>query len=323
MTLPHRPIDQRGAQDAVLTAVDIGSNSLCLVQARVGSARLEIVRREREAVQLAAGIDAGGRLAPAYQQAAIACLTRFGAITRALPPARVCAVATSAVRRLAQPQPFLAAAAAALGQPVHLIDGHEEGRLVWRGATAALPPADTRRLIIDIGGGSTECITGHRQTIDAIVSVDIGCVVASHGFFADGEITALRWQRAVDGMGAQIEALAGPLCRYGWDEVWATSGAARAIGTILAALGTTDAGITAAALAELRARLLDAGHVERLQLPALTANGRHVIPGTVTVLEALSRSLGIDHMGLCPSAMRGGIIRTLAAANGSPLQAQG
>ncbi len=268
--------------------------------------------RLRESVRLVAGVDDAGELDSARQEQAFDCLDRFGEITRSLDGDSVRVVATSAVRRLARPQEFLKRASELLGHAVEVIDGQQEGRLIWLGACAALPPKPVRRLVIDIGGGSTECIVGTREQPAHIASIDVGCIVSCRAFFADGTITAERWQRAQQALRAEIDRHCPPLQAHGWDGVWGTSGSARAICAITNALGTACNGITAAALADLRQRLLAAGHVARLRLPELGAGGSQVIAGTVAVLEALFDMFKLEQMALCDAAMREGILRDMA-----------
>ncbi len=303
---------QHVAGDATWTAVDMGSNSFCLLQGTVDAGRVTVTGKRRRTVRLMAGIDHAGRLDPAREAAALDCLHWFGEITRGLDAGQVRVVATSAVRRMADAPRFLGHAAEALGHPVHLISGPDEARLVWRGAQATLPANNNRRLIIDIGGGSTECIAGNGHAPSFMTSLDIGCIVAQQSCFADGAITAERWREALDGLGAVIAADRDGLLAAGWDEAWATSGSARVVGKIVRALGTSSDGISAAALADLKERLLAAGHRDRLELPKLREEGRQVIAGTVSVVDALFTQLGIRHMDLGKSSMREGILLELA-----------
>lgn len=296
----------------LLTAVDLGSNSFCLMQGVVRANDVDVRRFQRDSVRLVAGIDEHGVLDRAHREHALAWLRRTGEMTRTLPAHAVRAVATSAVRRLADPEAFLQQAAAALGQPVEMIDGSEEGRLIWVGASGALAATDRRRLVIDIGGGSTELVAGHGIHAAHIASINIGCIVARSRYFADGQITPARWQHALTDMGRAIAPQREELAACGWDEAWATSGSARAIAAIVHALGTCASGIDATAVADLKQRLIQAGHIERLHLPALDADGREVVAGTVAVLDALFQSLQLTHMGLCESAMREGILLDLA-----------
>ena len=305
------------APGRLLTAVDLGSNSFYLMQARVVGDRLSVVRGMRKSVRLVAGVDSAGALDPETLARALSCLQQFGSICRAVPADTIRVVATSAVRRLAQPQEFLQQASHALGQAVEIIDGQTEGELIWRGANAALPASAERRLMIDVGGGSTECIVGREMQPLHVASVDIGCIVSCRQYFDDGCITAGRWQRARAGLRDQITPHRQALSDHGWDKVWATSGAARIIGNTVQALGLTDNGISAAAIDALRQRLLEAGHVSRIHLPGLDRSGAQLAAGTVAVLEALFQTLGIEHMQLCESAMREGIIRELALRQAS------
>lgn len=298
----------------LLTAVDLGSNSFYLIQGSVHGDHLSVTRRLRESVRLVAGIDQDGILDPERLSQALQCLDQFGAVTRGRPANSVRIVATSGVRRLAHPQHFLQQASVALGQPITVIDGYEEGQLIWLGALGTLSHSDERRLIVDIGGGSTECVIGQGRHTRHIASIDVGCIIVCTQYFANGTITAQRWQQAQSALRDAIGAHRGALSAHGWQQVWGTSGSARAIGAIVHGLGTSRKGITASSVADLQQRLLQAGHIDRLQLPELETPSSQVIVGTVAVLEALFATLGIEHMALCNSAMREGILRQLASA---------
>src|SRR4249919_1163386 len=177
----------------LLAAVDLGSNSFHLVVARYEHGGLRLIDRLRDSVRLAMGLRPDRSLDPERREAALQCLARFGQRLRSLPPERVRAVATNTVRQLANPQAFLLPAETALGHPIEVVSGREEARLVYLGVAHAQPPKpDQLRLVIDIGGGSTECIIG--SGFDAIEreSLQAGCVASTRRFFADGALSKKR-----------------------------------------------------------------------------------------------------------------------------------
>lgn len=295
----------------LLAAVDLGSNSFRLVVARYSLERLHVVDSLRENVRLAAGLTASGDLLPEKRQEALACLSRFGQRLKAIPPGRVRAVATHTFRRMRSPQPFQQEAEAALGHGIEVVSGREEARLIYQGVIQGIPESGRRRLVIDIGGGSTEFIIGEHDVPLATESVQVGCVATTLRFFADGRLGDRRWKAAVTEVAAELQQFAADYLRLGWGEVIGSSGTVKAICRIAQAAGWCDRGITIEALERLRHRLLQAERIEDIDLPSLSAERRQVLPGGLVVLEAAFQVLGIRHLGFSETAMREGVLHDL------------
>ena len=182
----------------LLAAVDLGSNSFHMVVSRYLLGQLRTVDRIRETVRLAEGLDRKGGLSPEARDRALDCLARFGQRIRDIPPQRVRAIATNTVRRLAAPQSFLMPAESALGHAIEVVSGREEARLIYLGVAHAQPPKDGHlRLVIDIGGGSTECIIGSGFEAIERESLQVGCVASTRRFFPGGKLTRKRWREAL------------------------------------------------------------------------------------------------------------------------------
>jgi exopolyphosphatase/guanosine-5'-triphosphate,3'-diphosphate pyrophosphatase len=317
----HAPAPAAGIRDgAVIAAVDIGSNSFHLLVARYEHGGLRVIDRMREAVHLGMGLGPDGSLDAEYRGRAISCLARFGQRLRALPPGNVRAVATNTVRRLARPQAFLVPAETALGHAIEVVSGREEARLIHLGIAHARAGSPERRLVIDIGGGSTEFIIG--QGFDALEteSVQIGCIASTRRFFADGRYTAAGWQHARTGIGVELQQFAAAYRARGWAEAMASSGTARAIAAIVQANGWCEQGISAAALVRLREAILAAGSVERLELAGLADERRATLAGGVAILDAVFPALGLERIAVCDTAMREGLLFDLVgqAMHGDP-----
>ena len=174
----------------LLAAVDLGSNSFHLVVARHTHGQLVVVDRLREMVRLGSGIDAEGRLDREVAARALACLERFGQRLRDMHADKVRVVGTNALRQAHRKQSFLERARAALGHPIEIVSGMEEARLIYSGVAHTSPAADGRRLVVDIGGGSTELIVGEGLTPLRLASTDLGCVSLSERHFAGGKVSA-------------------------------------------------------------------------------------------------------------------------------------
>jgi exopolyphosphatase/guanosine-5'-triphosphate,3'-diphosphate pyrophosphatase len=302
----------------LLAAIDLGSNSFHMVVARYVLGQLRTVDRLREMVRLAEGLDAEGGLRADVRQRAFDCLARFGQRLRDIPPQRVRAVATNTVRLLAAPQAFLVPAETALGHAIEVIPGREEARLIYLGVAHAQPPRpDQLRLVIDIGGGSTECIIG--SGLDAIEreSLQLGCVATTARFFGDGVLTRERWDGALLEVGAQFQQFAGIYRHLGWQETVGASGTIKAVGEICAAMQLTKGAVMASALPLVRERLLAAGRIEAIDLPGLGEERRPIIAGGLLVLEAAFAALGLERMTPSKAALREGVLYDMLGRGGA------
>lgn len=212
-----------------VAAVDLGSNSFHMMVARAEGAELKVIDRLREPVRLAAGLDGDKQLRPEAARRALACLQRFGERLRGIPRERVRVVGTNTLRQLRRDTDFQAAAEAALGHPVEIIAGAEEARLVYGGVTHGMGRQQPRRLVVDIGGGSTELIVGRGPKPRLMESVSLGCVVHTQRFFEDGDITAARFHRARLAAQLEMEYLGRRYRRAGWDVAIGSSGTIRGI----------------------------------------------------------------------------------------------
>lgn len=292
----------------LIAAADIGSNSFHLVVARYTHGELRVIDRLRESVRLAAGLRKDGSLDRERRELAFSCLARFGQRLAGLPPGRVRAVATNAVRQLASPQAFLLPAETALGHPIEVVSGREEARLIYQGVARGLPASDKLRLVIDIGGGSTEFIIGRGHEALERESLQVGCIASTLRFFEDGKITPRRWKQALAEIGVEMQQFGAHYRERGWSEAIGSSGTMKAIGSIVQANGWAEQGITADSLAALRDSLLAFGHSSQLDLPGLTSDRINVIAGGVAILDAIFRTFGLERMDVCDTAMREGLL---------------
>lgn len=302
----------------LLAAVDIGSNSFHMVVARQVLGQLRVVDRLRDMVRLAEGLDGKGGLAPEVRQRALESLERFGQRIRDIPPWRVRAIATNTVRQLAVPQAFLLPAETALGHAIEVVSGREEARLVYLGVAHAQPPKPgDRRMVIDIGGGSTECIIG--SGFDALEreSLQVGCVATTRRFFPDGKLSKKRWKQALTEVAAEFQQFAGVYRALGWQEVLGSSGTNKAIGDICAAMKLTKGAVTAVALPQVRDRLLQAESIGDIDLPGLSEERKPVIAGGILILEAAFDVLNIERMAVSKAALREGALYDMLGRGGA------
>jgi exopolyphosphatase / guanosine-5'-triphosphate,3'-diphosphate pyrophosphatase len=214
----------------ILAAVDLGSNSFHMVVARYSHGQLVIIDRLREMVRLASGVEENGRIDKDVAARALACLERFGQRLRDMHADSVRVVGTNALRLARRKQAFLERAREALGHPIEIIGGMEEARLIYSGVAHNMPSEPGRRLVADIGGGSTELIIGEGLTPLELESLQMGCVSLSERFFRDGKTSAKRLLRARVAARLELEPVTAAFRRRGWDRAVGSSGTIRAIG---------------------------------------------------------------------------------------------
>lgn len=290
-----------------IAAVDLGSNSFHMLVARTKGGEPILVDRLREMVQLASGLDARGRLSPESRDRAIECLRRFGQRLRHMDSSAVRAVGTNTLRAAADAGEFLIDAERALGHAIETISGIEEARLIFLGVTRTLPGPRPRRLVVDIGGGSTELIVGDAAPLD-LESLYMGCINFSRSHFGDGRLTPDNWRRAELAALQELEPVVERFRALDWEEAVGASGTIRAIDGLVRTYGWSRKGITAEALGKLRDTLLKAGRVGRLKLEGLNPRRRTTIAGGTAILSALFKALEIDVMRRSDGALREGLL---------------
>lgn len=317
MVMPH-------SQDLV-AAADLGSNSFRLLIARVvdspSGLQITPIDSLKETVRLAGGLGPDQRLDADSQARALQALQRFGLRLQSFSSDRVRAVATNALRVAKNGRDFLHSAEAALGFPIEIISGHEEARLIYCGVAHGLARDDRRRLIIDIGGGSTEFIIGSNHEPEVLESIDMGCVRFSREYFPDGRISGPAMESAMRAAVSDIALIRESFVARGWDEALGSSGTAKAIAEVSAKNGFSPQGMTSAGLERLRAVLVRAGRAEDAGLTGLRPDRMPVFAGGVAIMSAIFESFGIAQMRYADGALRLGLLHALVgpmAASGSP-----
>ncbi|MEO5764853.1 MAG: Ppx/GppA phosphatase family protein [Casimicrobiaceae bacterium] len=296
---------------STLAVVDMGSNSFRLELGRVEGEQIFRLDTWRETLRMGAALDDLGRITPLARRAAIACLARFAERLRGLHPSAVRAVATNTFRVATNATQFLEEAEAALGFPIDIISGHEEARLIYLGVAHVLPPSREPRLVIDIGGGSTEFIIGRGLDAERLESLKMGCVTYMQRFFADGQLRADAFVAAETDARAEVEAIAREFGREHWREAYASSGTALALAEILEQNGMSAGGITPQGLQRLRKRMVGAGHVKRLKLAGLKPERTPVLAGGLAIMAAALAELAVPRINPVGGAMRLGVLYDL------------
>jgi len=291
-----------------IAAVDLGSNSFRLQVGRVVDDQVYPLDSLREPVRLAAGLTADKHLDDAAQARAIECLKRFGERLRGIPPGAVRAVGTNTLRVARNARDFMPRFEAALGFPIEVVAGREEARLIYLGVAHSLPATPEKRLVVDIGGGSTEFIIGAGNQPHKLESLYMGCVSYSLRYFPDGRIGKSHMKHAELAARIEVETIRKQFSRKHWQQAVGSSGTARAIGDILEANGWSASGISGGGMERLRGALLKAGDAAKLELPGLREDRIAVLPGGFAIMSAIFAELDVEHMALANGAMRQGIL---------------
>lgn len=302
----------------LLAAVDLGSNSFRLIIGRVEetSAGTQIYQVDalREPVRLAAGLNAEKYLDHPSQQRGWDVLKRFGERLRGFHPDQVRAVATNTLRVAKNAQDFLGEAQRALGFPIEVIAGREEARLIYAGAAHSVPTCPGNRLVVDIGGGSTEFIIGEDYEPIIMESLYIGCVSHSRQFFPSGNVDEYAMKQAELAARREIQIISAPYRDAGWSQAIGSSGTARALAELLEANGFNYGGVhglTRGGLERLKRALIKAENANRLKLSGLKQDRIPVLPGGLSIMLSVFNELEVEHMETTDAALRLGVMYDL------------
>lgn len=308
---PSRPEPDSNSPE-VIAAVDLGSNSFHMIVGELRHGQLVIIDRIRETVRLAEGLSDAGDLSSDARARAIDCLSRFGERLRDMRAGSVRAAGTSTIRRAREDTGFMEDAESALGHPIDIISGLEEARLIYKGVAHSLPPTDGLRLVMDIGGGSTELILGQGEEPRALESVHLGCVSLTERFFSDGRITKNAFDRAR--IAARLELRPVKAFFRGASDVQAigTSGTIRSAEIVASELGFIEShSLTPQGLEKLIGRVLEFDRIEDLSLHGLSERRAQVWPGGLAILAELLSVLRVDALQVSDGALREGLLYDL------------
>lgn len=299
------------ASSRTLAVVDLGSNSFRLEIGRVEGDQIYRLDTWRETLRFGAGLDPQGRIKAQAMKAALECLARFRERLTGLHPSAVRAVATNTFRVAKNARAFLPRAERALGFPIDVIGGHEEARLIYLGVAHELPRSVEPRLVIDIGGGSTEFIIGRGLEPERLESLKVGCVDMTQRFFRDGDLSGEAFAACETAARVEIEAIAGDFGPRHWHDAYASSGTAAALAEILEQNGFSGGGITPVGLTRLKARMLAARHIERLSLHALKPERAPVLAAGLAIMTAAVDELKVQRIDPVGGALRLGVLYDL------------
>ena len=297
--------------DESYAAVDLGSNSFHMIVANLVDGRLQIIDRMKEMVRLAAGLNNKQELSEESMQQALECLQRFGQRIRDIPHMNVRAVGTNTLRQARNGGDFLSQAYSALGHPIEIIAGREEARLIYSGVAHSLYDEVNKRLVVDIGGGSTEVIIGCGFDTYYTDSLYMGCVNVQQRFFEDGKIKAKKMRKAVLFAMQELESIETTYKKMGWDHALGSSGTIMTIRDVVQAQGWCDTGITASALTRLTESLTAIGDSALINFDGLSERRKPVFASGVAILCGVFEALNLDKMAISEGALREGLLYDL------------
>ena len=292
-----------------IAAIDLGSNSFHMVVADTTLDEIRPIDLLSEKVQLAAGLDKNKVLSQEAMDRGLACLSRFAQRVKHLPRTSIRIVGTNALRQAVNAQEFITQAAELFDVPLEIIAGREEARLIYLGVSHTLADDKGKRLVIDIGGGSTEFIIGERFEPQVMESLHLGCVTFSTKFFPDGEITAGRFKKAQTAAMQELQTITEEYKELGWASCVGSSGTIKAARNALVECGYCDDEIiTKKGLQKLKDHLLSFKHVNDIQISGIKPERRAVLPAGIAVLCGIFESLGIKEMHFSHGALREGLL---------------
>lgn len=301
--------EARGDKEQMLAAVDLGSNSFHMIISRVDpNGNLTLIDKEKEMVRLRGGLDKKGNLDPDFEVKALECLKRFGDRLRHFDSKDVRIAGTNTLRSMRHSHRFIRKGSKLLGHPIEIVSGQEEARLVYLGVSHSVTVDEGKQLVIDIGGGSTEFIIGQDFAPKDLESLNVGAASSTQRFFASGDLSAKAWKKANVAIRLEILPIQQAFDKNNWARAIGSSGTIKTTLNILVALGLATFCITLEALYKLRDLMIEAGHIDELDLPGLNADRGPVYPGGLAVLIAAFEALGIDEMTVSEGALREGLL---------------
>lgn len=295
----------------LLAAIDLGSNSFRLEICRFNNGLFQRYEYLKEAVRQGSGLDADRNLSIASMEKGWECLARFAEKLSGFDRSQVRAVATQTLREARNAKLFLDRAHQILGFPIEVVSGREEARLIYQGVAHLLPPSDERRLVIDIGGRSTEFIIGQNKNALQLESYRLGSVAASMKYFSNGEFTLAAFQKAEVAAKAVLDEALPIFGKDAWDIAYGSSGTVSAVSEALTQAGWPADRVTKEGIDWLKAQLIRIGHVDKLKLDGLKEERKTVIGGGLSVLSALLDLFSIEELMVTPGALRHGVLYDL------------
>ena len=291
-----------------IVAIDLGSNSFHMVVANTSHGEVRTLDKLGEKVQLGAGLTSAGEISLEAKERALDCLRRFAQRIRDLDAAAVQIVGTNALRVAKNRKTFLREAEQVIGCPIEIISGREEARLIYLGVAHTLADDQGNRLVIDIGGGSTEFIIGQRFESKALESLHMGCITFRERYFAQGELSHATFNKAIRHAASELINIKYQFAKLGWESCVGSSGSIKSIHQALEFLGLASDGIEFTALKILKDKMIELGHLEQLEKLGVKKERLTIFPSGFAILYACFEAFNIDKMTYANGALREGLL---------------
>lgn len=288
-------------------AIDLGSNSFHMVIARVVDGAMQVLGRLKQRVHLADGLDNNNVLSEEAIERGLNCLALFAERLQGFSPANVTIVGTHTLRQAINAEDFLQRAADVIPYPIEVISGHEEARLIFMGVEHTQPEKG-RKLVIDIGGGSTELVIGEDFEPRLVESRRMGCVSFANLYFPGGVISKENFNRARLAAVQKLETLAWQYRLMGWQFALGASGTIKAACEVLQAMGEKDKLITPERLDMLFNEVIRHKSFDALSLPGLSDERKGVFVPGLAILCGVFDALAIRELRLSDGALREGVL---------------
>ena len=312
----EQPEEQKHEErEHFIAAIDLGSNSFHMVIAKQSHGELRIIETLGEKVQLAAGIDDRGKLTKEAQQRALDCLDRFRQRIRLFETSQVQIVGTNALRVAKNRKQFIAKAQEVIGFPIEVISGREEARLIYLGVSHSMADDEGNRLVIDIGGGSTEFVIGERFEPILLESLHMGCISYRDRYFNSETLSKNQFEKAQLEASRELINIKKPYCEKGWIDCVGSSGSVKAVSNALIFTGLSEGEITLPALKALKKQLLSLGSVSKLQNFGIKADRASTFSAGFAILYAAFKVLNIEQMSYNSGALREGLLYDIVGRN--------
>ncbi len=290
---------------------DLGSNTFHLMIAEVDGTKFTVIDKIRYPVKLAEGFDDQKNLTEEAIQRGLDIIEMYGQRLKDFHPRFVKIVGTNALRRARNSRDFVSRATEIVGYSVEVISGYEEARLIYLGVARSIELDGQNRLLIDIGGGSSELVIGRDFDSIDMESLDIGCLSSTVDFFPDGMVTKEAMHRAVIKAGLKIQPFVLHMKNIGWQTVIGSAGSIIAIGKVLEQKGWTNGEITFEALDRLRKDLVENGRFKGEDHPDISQDRANAFAGGTAVLYGLMKNLDIETIIPCDGGLREGMLLDL------------
>ncbi|GDX07976.1 guanosine-5'-triphosphate,3'-diphosphate diphosphatase [Buttiauxella sp. A111] len=291
---------------SLYAAIDLGSNSFHMLVVREVAGSIQTLARIKRKVRLAAGLSSDNTLSREAMERGWQCLRLFAERLQDIPQTQIRVVATATLRLAINANEFIEQAEKILGCPVQIIHGEEEARLIYQGVAHTTGGAD-QRLVVDIGGASTELVTGSGAQTTALFSLSMGCVTWLERFFSDRNLAKENFDAAEAAAKEVLRPICDRLKHHGWKVCVGASGTVQALQEIMMAQGM-DERITLVKLQQLKQRAIQCGRLEELEIEGLTLERALVFPSGLAILIAIFEELSIDCMTLAGGALREGLV---------------